>query len=306
MDKPVYAPIQEIKNSLLLRKGLKLFIKREDLIHEHISGNKWRKLKYNLQYAKNNNYQSLLTFGGAYSNHIAATAAAGLEYGITTIGVIRGEEHLPLNPTLKLAQKQGMKFHYMNRTKYRNKTTNEVLQELKQIFPNTYIIPEGGSNKLAIRGCMEIMNDVKIPIDTICCSCGTGATIAGISLSLNPKQNTIGFSALKGGGFLKNEVHKFINLAGKKDSKPNFIINTDYHFGGYAKITNELISFINTFYQDYQIKLDPVYTGKMMFGLMDLINKDYFKKGTSILTIHTGGLQGVKGAENRYGIKLFS
>ena len=188
---------QEISLPLLKEKEIKLFIKRTDQTHQHISGNKWYKLKYNLIEAKKQGFKTLLTFGGAYSNHIAATACATKENGFKSIGVIRGEEHLPLNPTLQFAKEQGMHIHYVSRSDYREKTTPDFLEKLKVQFSDFYLIPEGGSNELAIQGTAEIL-DANDTHDFVCCAVGTGGTIVGIINASTNKQTVIGFPAIKG------------------------------------------------------------------------------------------------------------
>ena len=287
---PIKLPgFEEIKN---------IFIKREDLIHPEISGNKWRKLKYNLLEAGRLGKKTLLTFGGAFSNHIYAVAAAGEEYGFRTIGFIRGEEYHPLNTTLQFASNKGMKLHYLNRKTYKNRNNKNFQEELLKEFKDAYLVPEGGSNSFAVKGCAEIIGDINIDFDYICCACGTGGTLAGITVGLNGNKKALGFSVLKGGGFLKDDVKKLIqNYNGK--TYDNWDINLDYPFGGYAKINYELISFINEFEKINNIKLDPVYTGKLMFGIYDLIKKGFFKKEEKIIAIHTGGLQGNEGMENK-------
>ncbi|MFD1162939.1 MULTISPECIES: 1-aminocyclopropane-1-carboxylate deaminase/D-cysteine desulfhydrase [Hwangdonia] len=271
-------------------KGVALFVKREDSIHPFVSGNKYRKLKYNFIEAKNRGLKTLLTFGGAYSNHIAAVAAAGQNQGFKTIGVIRGDElfnNIENNPTLSFAKQCGMRFKFVSREDYRNKTSQAFIDNLKKEFSAFYLIPEGGTNPLAIKGCEEILTKDDANFDFICTSVGTGGTISGLINSSAANQQVLGFSALKG-DFLKEDISKFV-------TKTNWKLVTDYHFGGYAKINEALISFINDFKKDYQIPLDPVYTGKMMFGIYDLIEKGYFPKGSKILAIHTGGLQGIAG-----------
>lgn len=294
--------IQEVKNAFFTRNSVRLFIKRDDLLHIRISGNKWRKLKYNLLDAQQQKHTRLLTFGGAFSNHISAVAAAGEKYGFQTIGIIRGEEILPLNPTLLFANKCGMKLHFIDRTTFRNKNQPEFRYQLKKQFGNFYLIPEGGTNCLALKGCREIIEEVKnqnIDPDFYCVPCGTGGTITGIISGLNNEKKVLGFSALKG-DFLKKEVADLLqNCDGKAYS--NWQISTDYHFGGYAKYKPELVDFINDFYEETGIPLDPIYTGKMMFGVYDLIRKGYFEKESSILAIHTGGLQGIAGFNQRFG-----
>ena len=278
------------KLTLSFLNSISVQIKREDLIHPFISGNKFRKLKYNLLQAKVENHETLLTFGGAFSNHIAAVAFAGKEQGFKTIGIIRGEElrgKISENPTLKFAEDCGMQFEFVSREDYRYKNETLFLGNLKKKFGDFYLIPEGGTNALAIKGCEEILTENDSTFDYICCSIGTGGTISGIINSILPHQKVLGFPSLKG-DFLKDEIRNFV----KND---NWELITDYHFGGYGKVNEELIQFINHFYSQNQIPLDPIYTGKMVFGVIDLIQKNYFPIGSKILLIHTGGMQGVKG-----------
>lgn len=294
-------PLQAISDPIIEKYGVHLYILRTDLNHRDISGNKLFKLKYNVEEARKQDKKTLLTFGGAFSNHIAATAAAGKEFGFKTIGIIRGEEYLELNPTLKLAADCGMQLHYVSRTLYQNK--KELSDYVKQKFPDNqvYMIPEGGSNELGIVGCKEITDHIAIDFDYVCTACGTGATIAGIVLSLKKNQQAIGFQVLKAENYIKNEVAEWLNKL--KDNskivakKNNWQINENFHFGGYAKVKSELMDFIKQFEQTNNIPLDPVYTGKMMFGIYDLIKKEYFKKGQTVVAIHTGGLQGNAGFE---------
>lgn len=275
-----------------------VFIKREDLIHPEISGNKWRKLKYNLLEAERLQKKTLLTFGGAYSNHIYSVAAAGKEYGFKTIGFIRGEAYNPLNPTLSFAEANGMELRYLNRTDYKNRNNINFQNDIIKQFNDAYLIPEGGSNSLAVKGCAEIINDIEIEFDYICCACGTGGTLAGIIAGLKNTRNSIGFSILKGGGFLNEDVKNLIKDYNGKEFN-NWEIILDYHFGGYAKINYELINFIGDFEKANKIQLDPVYTGKMFFGIRDLIIKGYFKKHDKIIAVHTGGIQGIEGMKNK-------
>ncbi|MFL1013141.1 1-aminocyclopropane-1-carboxylate deaminase/D-cysteine desulfhydrase [Flavisericum labens] len=270
--------------------GVELFVKREDRIHPFVSGNKYRKLKYNLVEAKNQGSGTLLTFGGAFSNHISAVAAAGNNLGFKTIGVIRGEElqnKIEENPTLDFAKKNGMQLKFVSREIYREKHSEAFQNILKERLGEFYLIPEGGTNALAVKGCEEILNEQDKQVDYVCCAVGTGGTIAGLINCSKPSQQVLGFPALKG-NFLQQDISKFAN-------KNNWGLISEYHFGGYAKINEDLITFINQFKTNYSIPLDPVYTGKMMFGLLDLIDKNYFPKGSKILAIHTGGLQGIDG-----------
>ncbi len=274
----------------LENSSIKLFIRREDLIHPFVSGNKFRKLKYNLEQAQKEKHCSLLTFGGAFSNHIAATAFAGKKIGFETIGVIRGEElaaKIQENPTLKFAKECGMKFEFVSREKYKTKDSKEFISELAQKFGSFYLIPEGGTNDLAVKGCEEILTDRDSDYDFICCSIGTGGTIAGLINRSFSHQKVLGFPSLKG-DFLKEDICKFV-------TNTNWDINSKYHFGGYAKVSDELIFFMNNFYSKYKILLDPIYTGKLVFGVIDLISKNYFPLHSKILIIHTGGVQGIAG-----------
>lgn len=273
-------------------KDVELYLKREDLIHPIVSGNKFRKLKYNLLEAKNN-AASVLTFGGAFSNHIAATAEACKILGLKSIGLIRGEElgekldqTLANNPTLRYAHNKGMQLNFVSRTDYRLKEKLPLINTLKEKYPNLVCLPEGGTNELAIEGCKEILNSTD-DFDVICTSAGTGGTFAGLIEASTPSQHCIGFSALKG-DFLEKDIRRWT-------SKPNWSLETQYHFGGYAKVNSELIEFINTFHATHKIPLDPIYTGKMLYGIFDKIQAGHFPKNTRILAIHTGGLQGIEG-----------
>ncbi|MDF0717998.1 pyridoxal-phosphate dependent enzyme [Muricauda sp. 334s03] len=275
---------------LLREKGIRLYLKREDTIHPFVSGNKYRKLKYNLLEAKKHGKDTLLTFGGAFSNHIAATAYAGWEQGLKTIGVIRGEELVGKwqnNPTLKLAHEHGMQFHFVSRSDYRYKNDPSFIEKLKEQFGDVYLLPEGGTNALAVKGCSEILTDEDVTFDYICSAAGTGGTVAGLINASRPHQSVLGFPALKG-DFLIEEICTFVH-------NDRWKLVTDYHFGGYAKVDQQLIAFINLFKSETGIPLDPTYTGKMLFGIFDLIKQDVFEPGTQILAIHTGGLQGIKG-----------
>ena len=266
---------------------VQLTIKRLDLIHPQISGNKFFKLKYNLRAAHQQGYKQVLTFGGAYSNHIAATAYAAQYFGFQSIGIIRGEElaSQTLNSTLQTAQNFGMQLHFVSRAEYRLRHEAEYLQQLKQLYPNTLIIPEGGTNELAIQGTKEILSaEDRENYDVICCAVGTGGTIAGLIESSSDQQQVLGFSALKG-DFLKSEIQQWTD-------KQNWSLTDAYCCGGYAKTTPELLQFMQDFEQKYAIPLEQVYTAKMMMGLFDLIQHYHFPTDTRILAIHTGGLQG--------------
>lgn len=274
--------------------NITLHIKRDDLLHPFVSGNKIRKLKYNLIQAKAQNHHTILTFGGAFSNHIAAVAYVGFENNIKTIGIIRGEElknQTSSNATLSFAKAHGMKLEFVSRDDYRKKNDVEFLLNLEKKYGSCYILPEGGTNDLAIKGCEEILTIQDSIFDYICCSVGTSGTIAGLINSASVSQKIIAFPALKG-DFIKKDIEN-------KTQKKNWNIESNYHFGGYAKVSDDFIAFINNFNITYQIPLDPVYTGKMMFGIFDMIHKKQFPENSKILAIHTGGLQGIDGM-NQY------
>ncbi|HEX5170761.1 MAG TPA: pyridoxal-phosphate dependent enzyme [Cyclobacteriaceae bacterium] len=285
-------PIQEIRNEILDRSRVRLLVKREDLNHPYVSGNKWWKLKYNLSEARREGYKSILTFGGAYSNHIYATAAAASEYGFDSIGVIRGEETLPLNSTLSFARDRGMKVTYITRQEYKDKTDEAFLRTLKKRFGEFYFIPEGGTNKLAVRGIGEFGDLLReTSFDYLCVPVGTGGTLAGLVGGLEGKSTVIGYSVLKGSDFLFDEVRQILALSDFKDYG-NWKLEIRYHQGGYGKITKQLLAFINEFETEQGFSLDPIYTGKMMWGIFEDIKKGHFAEGSTILAIHTGGLQG--------------
>lgn len=301
---------QEIQFKSFKSNEVDVHIRREDLVHPTISGNKWHKLRYNLANAKKRGNETLLTFGGAYSNHIEATAIAGKEFGFKTIGVIRGEETLPLNSTLQKAIECGMQLEYVSRTEYRDKHTWDYTEHLRERFGSFYLVPEGGSNFYAINGCMEILKESDSVYDYICCPLGTGGTASGIALSLKPHQKLLGFPALKGGEFLLDEMKRFINMVTNDEESTQDVLDRvelihDYHFGGYAKTSKELISFLQQFNKEHDIKWDLIYNGKMAYGVFDMIEKGYFPKGSKILLIHTGGLQGIAGFEERFKFKMY-
>lgn len=293
----------EVKNQQVVlpelqRAGIELFIKREDEIHLYISGNKYRKLKYNLQDASEKGYTSLVSFGGAFSNHIAAVAQAGETYNFKTIGIIRGEElatKISENPTLSFAKSKGMKLVFVSRDNYRRKEEKSYMDNLRNMFGSFYAIPEGGTNALAVKGCEEILQKKDMSFDYVTVCVGTGGTISGLINASEENLHILGFPALKG-DFLIKEICKFV-------TKENWSLIPGYSFGGYAKINAVLINFMNWFYEETGILLDPIYTGKMMFGILDMVKNGYFNKGTSILAVHTGGLQGIAGMNERLKMK---
>ncbi|MFT4981902.1 MAG: 1-aminocyclopropane-1-carboxylate deaminase [Bacteroidia bacterium] len=297
--RPAGSPVQEIVDPVLEGVDVHLLIKRDDLIHEHISGNKWRKLKYNLGEAIQQNHHTVLTFGGAFSNHISATAFACKKAGIESVGIIRGEDDKN-NPTLHFARTNGMQLKFVSREKYKLKNEDFSLDELTEEFGRFFVVPEGGANGFGVRGCAEILPEVEEGFDVICCAAGTGTTLAGLAISLKEHQRLVGFPALKGGGFLRNEVKLLMDESRLRiPSNLKFDLQTNYHFGGYAKLKPELLEFVERFQNQTGIPLDPIYTGKMMFGIYDLIKSGYFENGSTILALHTGGLQGWEGMKYR-------
>jgi 1-aminocyclopropane-1-carboxylate deaminase len=266
------SPLQEVADERWAARGVRLLLKRDDLIHPDFPGNKWRKLQHNLVAARAQGHDTLLTFGGAYSNHLVATAAAGYYFGFATVGVVRGEERLPLNPMLARAAGHGMSLVYLDRARYRRKEFE---------VGDRYLLPEGGANSLAVRGCAELPAEIGVDFDVICCSSGTGATVAGIATALRPGQRAIGFSALKGGGFLADDVRR---LQGGQ-ATDNVEIETEFHFGGFARATAELDAFIVGFRERHGIALDRVYEAKMMYGLQALLARGRFDPGTVVVAV---------------------
>jgi len=285
------------------QRGVTLHVKRLDLLHPHVQGNKWYKLKYNIDRALASEHKTLLTFGGAWSNHIYATAAAGKLAGLRTIGIIRGEEPKAYSETLRFAKEQGMELHFVSRLDYEERATEEFKAWLHDHYGAFHFVPEGGSNYYGVNGCMEILTTADLQTYShVACACGTGATLAGMLLGSKSQSQFIGFSALKGGDFLCDEVVKHIEyflmdreLA--EEYRSQFTIETAYHFGGYGKWNEELISFIQQIEREHSLPLDQVYTGKAFFGLLKKIEDGEFERGSNMLFIHTGGLQGRLGCD---------
>ncbi|WP_374215956.1 1-aminocyclopropane-1-carboxylate deaminase/D-cysteine desulfhydrase [Frankia sp. AiPs1] len=278
------SPIEELADGRLAERGIRLLLKRDDLIHPAIPGNKWRKLRGNLDEARRLGHDTLLTFGGAYSNHIRAVAAAGGLFGFRTVGVIRGEEHLPLNPTLRFAADAGMRLTYLDRTSYRAKTSAAVVERLGAEFGEFHLLPEGGSNPLGVRGCAGLPAEIDRPFDVICCSCGTGGTLAGIAAGLGPGQRALGVPVLRGAGFLAAEVDALQRAAFGVNSG-NWTMAFDFHFGGYARSTPELVRFIADFRDRHGLALEPVYEAKLLYALVALAAADAFPPGTTVVAV---------------------
>jgi len=294
------SPLEEIHLPVFIEKGLKVFVKRDDLIHPIISGNKWRKLILTLQYCLETNKVGIITVGGAHSNHIVSTAFLGKKNGLSTVGIIRGERPRELSSTLKQCEEMDMKLLFISREEY--KQVDELKTQLLHGYSNYYWVPEGGADELGVEGCQDIVKEISVDFDFISVDCGTAATLAGITRAILPHQKAIGISVLKGEDTLSQSV---INFNKKEKNKGNFELITDYHFGGYAHFSEKLVDFMQWFYAQTGIQTDPIYTAKQFYGVMDLIKKDYFPKGSTIVMVHTGGFQGIEGYEKRYGIKIF-
>ena len=287
--------LQTITSQLLTDKKLVLNIKRDDLLHPLISGNKWRKLKYNLVHMQQQGKTELLTFGGAFSNHIHACAAAGKEFNLTTHAIVRGPELDLNNPTLKFAQQCGMQLHAVNRLEYKQRHDKAYLAELQTRFPNAYILPEGGTNEFAIEGCKELAQSLP-EHDYLICPTGSGGTLAGLIEGSSNKTNLLGIAVLKQAEYLRDEIQ---TLSPKAKSQKNWQLLTQFHDGGYGRFSTELWRFCQHMQQQHHLPLEPIYSGKMMYALWQLIHDDYFAANSRIIAIHTGGLQGLEGLKYR-------
>jgi 1-aminocyclopropane-1-carboxylate deaminase len=273
------SPLQKLDIHFLKKKRIALYLKRDDLLHPVISGNKWRKLKYNLVELQKSGQEGIVTFGGAFSNHLHAVAAAGKEFDFKTVGIVRGEKPQFLSATLQFCIEMGMKLYFVSRSAYRMKETCEDVLEILRLYPSCVVLPEGGANQLAMKGCAEIVSEIEVPFDFLCVACGTGTTLAGLAQNSDIKKALLGFSVLKG-------------IGGELEEKTGCKVVPDYHFGGYAKYSDELLDFIRNFENETKVPLEQVYTGKMMYGLFEMLQNGFFEEGTSIIALHTGGLQG--------------
>ncbi|MCC6599286.1 MAG: 1-aminocyclopropane-1-carboxylate deaminase/D-cysteine desulfhydrase [Crocinitomicaceae bacterium] len=284
--------------------GREVDVRRLDLIHPDINGNKWYKLKYNLERVLREPHKTILTFGGPWSNHIYSTASAAHLLDIQSIGIIRGAEPMHWSETLKYAKSCGMQLVFISKTAYSEKETEDFRAWLHEEYGSFTLIPEGGADFFGVSGCIEILQpDDLTKYDIICCACGSGATAAGLLIGSGEEQEVVAFSAMKGGSFLKNEILKqvnkvFMNLEVTAGFDKKIRVVTDYHFGGFGKWNKELLDFMKDFQERYGIPLDQVYTGKMMYGLVDMIEKEKIDVNKRILVIHTGGLQGTKSLQN--------
>ena len=293
IDLEFYSPVHQITDKLFDDQDLKVFIKRDDLIHPIISGNKWRKLKYLLKKAQSLHKTHLVTFGGAYSNHLLATAAAGAKFRFKTTGIVRGED--VENDTLFLCRLHGMNLLFTDRESYKDKYA--LFAQLFQHDPLAFFVDEGGASEEGARGCSELVNELTETYDHLFCACGTGTTAAGIINGLNNNHLSATFHAvpvLKNGGFMRDEINKLLL------QPTDYQLLTAYHFGGYAKVNEELIAFIKHFVTKTGILIEPVYTGKMLYAIYDLASKKYFEPGSRILAIHSGGIWGLLGMKDKF------
>jgi 1-aminocyclopropane-1-carboxylate deaminase len=289
----IYSPVHKITDPLFEAKGIEVFIKRDDMIHPLISGNKWRKLKYVLQKAQAENKTHLVSFGGAYSNHLLATAAVAARFGFKSTAFVRGEE--VQNDTLFMCRLHGMHLIFTDRDSYRDKPA--LFTQYFGGDSNAFFIDEGGASPEAAKGCSELVEELRETYTHIFCACGTGTTAAGIINGIHQHQLNIRFNAIpvfKNGGFIKDEIDKYLTAPADYD------LHLDYHFGGYAKTTPDLIDFIKSFVAKTGILIEPVYTGKMLYALYDLAAKDHFQSGDNILVIHTGGIWGLMGMKDKF------
>ncbi|MCC3155742.1 pyridoxal-phosphate dependent enzyme [Hymenobacter sp. 15J16-1T3B] len=295
--------VQELPELVAERRGVRLRLLRDDWRHPELPGNKWRKLKYNLLAAREQGQKTLLTFGGAYSNHLAAVAAAGRLQGFDTIGVVRGEEAAALSPTLQQCRADGMQLHFVSREDYRRRTDDAWVRELLTDLGPAYVLPEGGTNALALRGVAELVQELDEAgeaYDALAVACGTGGTLAGLLTGLDGRKQAVGVAALKGADWLRAEVDALTeHVTGRRYA--NYHVHLDAHFGGYAKHSTELLGFVEEFYLRHRVVLDPVYTAKLLAGTLQLIEQGHFVPGSTVLAVHTGGLQGWAGFQQRFG-----
>lgn len=301
------SPLQTISHPLFTQKNVTVSVKRDDLLHAHISGNKWRKLKFNLLQARENNIGHILSFGGAYSNHIHALAAAGFYFNFKTSAIIRGEAHYANNPTLKQAQEWGMELHFVTRKEYRRRSEETYIQQLQGRFPDAFIVPEGGSNSLALTGVSELCNEIRLQcnrtIDHVVTATGSGGTLAGLiagfSNDYSDKSPKItGIAVLKEADYLRDSIDQLLQQNAIQ-APASWQLHTQFHGGGYAKVSQPLKDFCEAFEQQTNIPVEPIYTGKMFYALFELLEQDYFKAGDHIVALHTGGLQGLQGLKLR-------
>jgi 1-aminocyclopropane-1-carboxylate deaminase/D-cysteine desulfhydrase-like pyridoxal-dependent ACC family enzyme len=304
------SPDEAIRHPVFERAGLEVRVKRDDLIHPQISGNKWRKLKYNLLAYAENGREAVLTFGGAYSNHLLATAAAGAMHGIPTIGLVRGSYADVNNPTLSAARELGMHLHPIDKETWDLRTADGFNAWLHEHYGNVHVVAEGGANYYGVAGAAEILREVAWPYDVVVCGLGTGTTVAGILSALPDGVAVYAVQVLKADPLYADVRRLLWQTTGDEELAYALMaplhIETRYHGGGYAKRDVTLEQFMRSFYHETGLMTDPVYTGKVFRAVVEEAAAGRWPTGTRILTIHTGGLQGITGYEQRYGVKIFS
>ncbi|WP_101832746.1 1-aminocyclopropane-1-carboxylate deaminase/D-cysteine desulfhydrase [Frankia canadensis] len=278
------SPLDELVDDRMAARGLRLLLKRDDLVHPDIPGNKWRKLAPNLAWAHAAGHDTVLTFGGAYSHHVRAVAVAGAALGLRTVGVIRGEEHRPLNPVLARAAEHGMHLTYLDRTSYRRRTSPDLADRLRAAFGPFHLLPEGGSNALGVRGAAGLPAEITQPFDVLCCSCGTGGTLAGLAAGLRPGQRAVGFPVLRGGDFLADDI-RALQRAAFGAATTTWTLECGFHCGGYARTTPDLTRFIADFADRHGLTLEPVYEAKMLLGVFTLVAAGDFRPGSTIVAV---------------------
>lgn len=286
------SPITRIVDAELDRCKVELWIKRDDLIHPIVSGNKWRKLKYTINNALHQNAECIISMGGQYSNHLHALAFASKALGLKSSAIIRGEKPTQFTPTLLDLEQWGMELNFISRQDYRLLRHIKVINDLPQIKTGQYWIPEGGATNLALKGISESINEIDMDYDLMAVACGTGTTLAGLIANGIESRHFLGIATIKNAGFLVHDVQELLNSEGIK--RENWQIGLDYHFGGFAKTKPALLDFVNQFRHKHQIPIEPVYTGKLLFAIYDLLRLGYFKPGQRIIALHTGGLQGMR------------
>ena len=286
-------PLEQLFLPELEGLGVNLWLKREDLVHDKVSGNKFRKLKYNVLRACDEGKSRLLSFGGAYSNHIYSLAALGDLLNVETIGIIRGDELSADNSTLSFARQCGMELQFVSREQYRNKYSPDFLESLSAQYGDYYLVPEGGSNELAVLGCAELSSDISSQLnpDYLCVACGTGGALAGLVSGASAGTVVYGFPVLKGAQFLESEIGRLL----PKDNPVEWGLVHDFHFGGYAKMNKKLVAFMNAFTRHTSVQLDPIYTSKMLYGVVEMIRTGRIPKDSNVVAVHSGGLQGLEG-----------
>jgi 1-aminocyclopropane-1-carboxylate deaminase/D-cysteine desulfhydrase-like pyridoxal-dependent ACC family enzyme len=286
------SPVQELRDARLRAAGVRLLLKRDDLLDPEIPGNKWRKVLPNLAAARAEGYRTVLTFGGAYSNHLRATAAAGRRAGLRTVGVVRGDElrDRPLNPSLHRAAGYGMELDFMDRATWRERTSVPVLRALQRRHGPAYVVPEGGSNALGVRGCRAITEELNAQtggeVDVVCCAVGTGGTLAGLAAALTKRQQAVGFTVLRTAG-LPGEIEE-LQRAAFGGRVGDWRLEDGYHFGGYARSTPELAVFADEVEAAHGLTLDRTYEAKALFGVLDLASAGAFRRGSTLALVLAG------------------